>query len=80
MNQSTDGYHIPVTNEPPVQVPVGSTIHYIGEMQGIPCKTYAIHTPISGDEAPERIMMGLRASFDHLPFDEYYKGGKAFEI
>lgn len=80
MVESTDGYHIPNGKEPPVKVPVGSTVHHIGEMHGIPCKTYAIHTPISGDEAPDRIMMGLRASFDHLPFDEYYKGGKAFEI
>ena len=25
-------------------------------------------------------MMGLRTSYDYLPFNEYYKGGKAFEI
>ena len=80
MVQNKDGYHIPSGNEPPVQVPVGSTIHNIGDMQGIPCKSYAIHTPISGEEAPQRIMMGLRASYDYLPFNEYYKGGKAFEI
>lgn len=80
LEQAADGYHIPTNSEPPVQVPIGSTIHHIGEMQEIPCKTYAIHTPISGEEAPQRIMMGLRASYDYLPFDEYYKGGKAFEI
>ena len=67
MVQNKDGYHIPSGNEPPVQVPVGSTIHNIGDMQGIPCKSYAIHTPISGEEAPQRIMMGLRASYDYLP-------------
>ena len=80
MVQNKDGYHIPSGNEPPLQVPIGSTIHNIGDMQGIPCKSYAIHTPISGEEAPQRIMMGLRASYDYLPFNEYYKGGKAFEI
>ena len=80
LEQQADGYHIPCGQEPPVKVPVGSTIHYIGEMQGIPCKTYNLHTPISGEEAPERQMTGLRASYDLLPFEEYTMAGKAFEI
>ena len=80
MNQEANGYRVPFGEEPPVKVPVGSTIHNIGDMEGIPCKTYAIHTPIPGDEAPLRQMMGLRASYDELPFEEYYKAGKAFEI
>ena len=74
------GYHIPASEEPPVKVPIGSTVHSIADLKGMPCKAYALHTPISGEEAPQRIMMGLRASYDHLPFEEYYKGGKAFEI
>lgn len=80
MNQEADGYRVPFGEDPPVKVPVGSTIHNIGDMESIPCKTYAIHTPIPGDEAPLRQMMGLRASYDELPFEEYYKAGKAFEI
>lgn len=80
MNQEADGYRVPFGEEPPVKVPVGSTIHNIGDMEVMPCKTYAIHTPIPGDEAPLRQMMGLRASYDELPFEEYYKAGKAFEI
>ena len=80
MQQGDDGYHIPTGEEPPVKVPVGSTVHLIGEMHGIPCKTYTLHTPISGEEAPQRIMTGLRASYDSLPFEEYYMAGKAFEI
>lgn len=80
MNQEADGYRVPFGEEPPVKVPVGSTIHNIGDMEGIPCKTYAIYTPIPGDEAPLRQMMGLRTSYDELPFEEYYKAGKAFEI
>ena len=80
MEQQASGYHIPVGDEPPVKVPIGSTIHYIGEFQGLPCKTYNIHMPISGEESPQRLMTGLRASYDFLPFDEYYKAGKAFQI
>ena len=68
LEQQADAYRIPCGQEPPVKVPVGSTIHYIGEMQGIPCKTYNLHTPISGEEAPARQMTGLRASYDLLPF------------
>lgn len=80
MVQHNDEYHIPASEEPPVKVPIGSTVHSIGDLKRMPCKAYALHTPISGEEAPQRIMMGLRASYDHLPFEEYYKGGKAFEI
>lgn len=80
MQQQADGYHIPLGEEAPVKVPVGSTVHSIGDLDGTPCKAYALHTPISGEEAPLRQMTGLRASYDLLPFDEYYKAGKAFEI
>lgn len=80
MMKHTDGYHIPTSEEPPVKVPVGSTIHHISATDGTLCKAYNLHTPISGEEAPTRIMMGLRASYDALPFDEYYKAGKAFQI
>ena len=60
-------YHIPYGPEPPVEVPVGSTIHTIGEINGYPAKTYAIHIPVSGDENSPRMMKDLRASFDVLP-------------
>ena len=80
MEQHSEGYLIPLSEEPPVKVPIGSTVHYIGEMHGIPCKTYNLHTPISGEEAPVRQMTGLRASYDLLPFEEYNMAGKAFEI
>ena len=80
MEQHSEGYRIPLSEEPPVKVPIGSTVHYIGAMKGIPCKTYNLYTPISGEEAPVRQMTGLRASYDLLPFKEYNMAGKAFEI
>lgn len=73
-------YHIPFTEEPPTPVPVGSTIHTIGEINGCSAKAYAIHTPVSGDESDRRMMKDLRASYDVLPFEEYYKAGKASQI
>ena len=80
IEQKEGTYHIPIGTEPPIKVPVGSTIHSIGNLNEIPCKTYNLHTPISGNEAPARQMVGLRASYDMLPFEEYYQAGKAFQI
>lgn len=80
IEQTENGYSIPRGTEPPVAVPIGSTIQTIGEMDGLPCKTYDLHTPISGNESPARQMVGLRASFDNLPFEQYNKAGKAYQI
>lgn len=80
IEKQADGYHIPVGPEPPVEVPVGSTVHLIGELNGWPAKTYAIHHPVAGDEHSPRMMKDLRASFDVLPFAEYQRAGKASQI
>ena len=80
IEQKEGTYHIPIGTEPPIKVPVGSTIHSIGNLNEIPCKTYNLYTPIPGNEAPVRQMVGLRASYDMLPFEEYYQAGKAFQI
>lgn len=37
--QTENGYHVPRCAEPPVTIPIGSTIHTIGEMDGLSCKT-----------------------------------------
>lgn len=75
-----DKYAIPCGSQPPVTVPIGSTVHSIGTLEGTPCKTYQLHTPIPGDESPARQMTGLRASYDLLSFEEYSMAGKAFQI
>lgn len=80
IEQKGNKYGIPCGTKPPVATPIGSTVHSIGEMEGVPCKTYNLHTPIPGSESPARQMVGLRASFDLLPFEEYNMAGKAFQI
>lgn len=80
IEKQADGYHIPVGAEPPVEVPVGSTVHLIGELEGRPAKTYLIHHPVPGDEHSPRMMKDLRASFDVLPLEEYLRAGKASQI
>ena len=80
IEKQPDGYHIPYSVEPPTEVPVGSTIHTIGEINGLPAKTYAIFNPVAGNEESPRMMKDLRASFDVLPFEEYDRAGKASQI
>ena len=80
IEKTTGGYHIPYSTEPPVTVPSGNTIHDIGEINGVPAKTYAIHIPVCGDEDSPRMMKDLRTSFDVLPPEEYNHAGKASQI
>ena len=80
IEKKEDCYHIPTGTEPPVYVPVGSTIHTIGRLGTLTAKTYAIHVPVSGDEESPRMMKDLRASFDVLPREEYDMAGKASQI
>lgn len=80
IEKQADSYHIPFGQEAPVQIPVGSTVHTIGTINGLPAKAYFIHTPVHGDESTPRMMKDLRASFDVLPLDEYKMAGKASQI
>lgn len=80
IEKHTDNYHIPYGTEPPVPVPEGHTVHTIGEIDGIPAKAYAIDTPVEGDETTPRRMIGLRASYDYIPLEEYNRAGKASQI
>ena len=80
IEKTVEGYRIPYSAEPPTEVPVGSTIHTIGTIDGCVAKTYAIHTPVPGDEQSARMMKDLRASFDVLPLEEYQRAGKASQI
>lgn len=71
-------YTIPFGTEPPMPVPVGSTIHTIGEIEGRTAKTFSVHAPVPGSENDRHLMMDLRSSYDVLPWEEYNVGGKAF--
>lgn len=80
VKDSEGKYHIPYGEEPPVAVPVGSTVHTIGDIYGHTAKAYAIYSPVPGNEDSEMMMKDLRASYDVLPFEEYYRAGKASQI
>ena len=81
VERGDDGcWHVPQSVNPPVDVPVGSTVHSICDRHGDEAKTYCIYTPVAGDESTGRMMCALRASFDLLPREEYDMAGKASQI
>ena len=79
--ERTDGhYHVPCRKEPPLEVPIGSTIQPIGEWNDLECKTYKGNMPVDGAKAPEYVMESLRTTFEMLPLKEYNWAGKASQI
>lgn len=68
---------VPYTEEPPIQLQPWHTLHHLPDLQGHPCYTARIDSPVvkSGWQ-----MMGLRATFDVLPRAIYNMAGKAHEI
>lgn len=80
IEQTPEGQRIPFGVEPPLTVPVGSTLHTIGEIDGCPACTYAVHAPVPGTESDRHCMMDLRSSYDVLPLEQYSIAGKAFQI
>ena len=51
-------YTIPFGTEPPMPVPVGSTIHTIGEIEGHTAKTFSVHAPVPGCENDRHLKIG----------------------
>lgn len=80
IEKENDTYTIPFGTEPPMPVPVGSTIHTIGEIKGCTAKTFSVYAPVSGSKNSHRQMMDLRSTYDVLPEEEYNMAGKAFQI
>lgn len=80
IEKKDNGYHIPYSVQPPVEVPEGHTVHIIGTIGNTTAKTFSINEPVEGDETTSRKMEDLRASFNVLPLEEYKIAGKASQI
>ncbi|MGL5938760.1 MAG: NAD(+) diphosphatase [Phocaeicola sp.] len=105
VEQIGDSYRVPCQEKPPTELPKSEEIYVCGELEGIPCKAYALTEEYNADsEADTAIvpnsmpihpidehlgeesiqkrlkLVDLRASYDILPFDEYYKAGKGAEL
>lgn len=78
LEKKGDTFTVPCQEAIPVALDKGATIHEITTMDGIPCKAFDIEKPI--DETDKYRMMGLRASHDFIPFQQYDTAGKAAEI
>ena len=70
---SDQTWTVPTGDNPPVNIPVGSTVHDLGDN----AKTYIIFTPVSGDKNSQRMMCDLRASYYLLPREDYDMAGTA---
>lgn len=79
LKKQNDRFSIPCSEQPPVCIPVGTTIHPICTLDGYPCKAVAIDCPTVEAE-DEYILTGLRTSYDLIPLKQYQMAGKAAEI
>lgn len=70
--------NVPFSAEPPIGLAPWNVVHRLSPLGDKPCRVVAIDAPVAEHEQYE--MMGLRATFEHLPFDVYQKAGKGAEI
>lgn len=71
---------IPRGGDCPIPLDPWNTVHRLPELDGEPCCCVEIATPVGQDRADSLCQVGLRASYDILPPDEYQMAGKAREI
>ncbi len=71
-------YGIPVSTEPPLNLGDGNRIHEVLSPDGRQVRAFAVKDPVA--ETEEWVMIGLRASYDYIPTDEYRSAGKAYQI
>ncbi len=77
-NNETGTYTIPLQDTPPTETHEWTFIQELPELEGYPCVTYSISTPIQ--DSDEICTIGLRESYNHLPTTHYLMAGKASEL
>ena len=77
--EKKDGkYTIPCRTDSPVKIPQQTQPHPSGEVDKIPCQTFAIDEEM--EETQQYVMIGLRASYDYIEEKLYKAAGKASQI
>ncbi|WP_455586857.1 NAD(+) diphosphatase [Bacteroides sp.] len=71
-------FAIPYGEIPPITIEKQTTVHDITILEGENCKAYSLSFPV--EESDQYVMIGLRASYEHLPLSHYQTAGKAHEI
>lgn len=76
--EKKDGsYTIPCLDKAPIALN-GHAIHDLTTLNGYPCKTVTVDTPI--EESEQHLMVELRGSYDYIPRPQFDMAGKAREI
>lgn len=78
----TAARRIPSGGDCPISLETGHTVHALPDLAGEPCCCLAINRPLAecSEASGQLQQVGLRASFDLLPYEEYVMAGKAREI
>jgi len=79
----TETGHIPCSDKCPVDLLPWNTIHQLPDLDGEPCSTVRIDSPVTPGTVSEGMTLhqvGLRASYFELSPEEYKMAGKAQEI
>lgn len=71
-------FTLPFGETSPIVPPTGATLHEVTTLNERSCKAFATEQTII--ETDEYVPMGLRASYDVIPKEQYQVAGKAFEI
>lgn len=78
VQQHKDGsFSIPCSQESPIRLPEGRTLHEMDTLDSLPCRTFYIteKTECKGYE-----WIGLRASYDYICHNHYAQAGTAFQL
>lgn len=67
--EENNTYSVPCGTEPPIRPTAGQKIQDVTLTDGRKVKAFAVMQPVS--ETEEWVMIGLRASYDCLPLDDY---------
>ncbi|MCD8182093.1 MAG: NAD(+) diphosphatase [Bacteroides sp.] len=76
--EENNQYSVPCGTEPPMKPTPGHRIQEVTLTDGKKVRALAVEQPIP--ETDEWITIGLRASYDYLPFADYLAAGKAYQI
>ncbi|MCR5313542.1 MAG: NAD(+) diphosphatase [Bacteroidaceae bacterium] len=79
LTKDEDGnYAIPLGKTPPTETKEWTVMQELPELNGIPCTAYSINTPINDNGT--LCTIGLRESYNVLPFSHYNMAGKAAQL
>lgn len=77
-DKETGHYSVPLQETPPTATQEWTVMQELPDLDGIPCVSYSINTPVQNTE--ELCTVGLRDSYNYLPESHYIMAGKASQL